>query len=107
MAGVLLVTTFVGGIYSNGFDAAPEIWQYLLIGLLWGINIATLVIVLAAARHAFCNRQMLPPANGKNAYSWASVLGITFSSVVVAGVAVGFLLAAFSPAQTTTVIGHF
>ena len=92
ICGILPVGYLVTHIYMNGFGGGSEIQQFLFTGLVWLVNIVSLVIVVVAAKHAFCDQQMLPPASGTKSRSWASILGLVFSSIVVTTTAIVFLV---------------
>jgi hypothetical protein len=86
-----------------GFQSGGSVERLLMYVGLWFCHIAALVIVLVAARHAFCNSQMLPPASGTNSFSWASIVGLTFSALVSSTVVVSFGIQAFLPVEYSSV----
>jgi len=98
LAGIVAVLMAISRCYTTDASVVPAYFQALLIGAIWLIQILALVLILAAAKHAFCHRQMLPPASGENSSSRASISALTFSSVVVATVVVMFIVDLVNPA---------
>lgn len=100
LAGIVTVLFFITAIYENGYGGNPTD-RFLAFTVSWVVHIVAGVVVFVAARHAFCNRQMLPPASGKHASSWARVLGLTFSGIAVATASVVFVLSSLNPGEPT------
>ena len=87
LAGIALVIVAVVQIF-DAFHNGYIFGRTFLLGILvWVSNLAALIVVFTAARHAFCKRQMLPPRSEQRAASWASIVGLTFSSIVVVTIA--------------------
>ena len=101
ICGILPVGYLVSHIYMNGFGGGSEFHRLLFAALVWLVNIVSLVIVVAAAKHAFCNQQMLPPASGTKSHSWTSTIGLVFSSIVLTTTAIVFLVQAIYMDQPT------
>ena len=92
LAGIVPILLVIYSVYEMGLGELSYRYQMLVTVVMWAVHIFAFIVIVLAARHAFCNRQMLPPANGKNAYSWASILGLTFSSIVVLTAVVAFIV---------------
>ncbi len=99
LAGIVTVLLFISNIYGMGFDGGSQILRWLMYAALWAVHIVAVVVVFGAARHAFCVRQMLPPASGKNASPWARVVGLNFSAITVATASGVLILSSLIPVE--------
>lgn len=100
LAGIVPIILFFESCYEMGFAQLPGgQWRLLLTVVVWAVHIIAFCVVLMAARHAFCNRQMLPPANGKNAHSGFPIFGLAFASVVVATTVGTFVIGLFDQSE--------
>ena len=99
ISSVLLCIVF---FYEGQFGNLSPYYLRLLLGIMvWAIHIAAFVVVLVAARHAFCESQMLHARSRRNALSWASIVGLTFSSLILVSVIVSSVIGALTKNESS------
>jgi len=98
LAGIGVVIFSVQQMYSS-FWYFEDLGRFLASAYAWAISLLAAAVVLFAARHAFCRRQMLPPRSEARAFSWASYVGLAFSAIVFGTTAAVMLVSSLPKAD--------